>query len=157
VEREGIRRALQTAQSADLVLELRDLSAGRASAAENVEARERLVIGTKRDLVSSDRQTADCTISTKTGAGLDDLIALLRSRVENATSGPGTLIPNRQRHREYLQRTLSYLDESLEAHAAVELRAESLRLAGDMIGRLTGKIDVEDLLDVIFSEFCIGK
>jgi len=157
VEKEGMRRALLTAEAADLVLELRDLSARDESAAAKVKAKEKLVIGTKRDLVPFGGTFADCTVSTRTGEGLDDLINLLRSRVEGATLGVGTVIPNRQRHREYLQRTLSFLEEALDPGIADELRAESLRLAGDMIGRLTGKIDVEDLLDVIFSEFCIGK
>jgi tRNA modification GTPase len=50
------------------------------------------------------------------------------------------------------------LEEALEmTESGLELRAEELRLAGDALGRLTGKIDVEDLLDVVFSQFCVGK
>ena len=62
----------------------------------------------------------------------------------------------RARHRQALEEAVSALRRSLSAPLA-ELRAEDLRLALRNLGRITGTVDVEDLLDVIFRDFCIGK
>ncbi len=64
----------------------------------------------------------------------------------------------RARHRELLQSALEGFNNFLEGdHGEVEFRAEDLRRSGDALGRITGKLDVEDVLDVLFAEFCIGK
>ncbi|OWK18739.1 hypothetical protein AJ88_01115 [Mesorhizobium amorphae CCBAU 01583] len=60
------------------------------------------------------------------------------------------------RHVELLNETRGFLTSALSGHGQ-ELRAEELRLAADRLGRIVGAVDVEDLLDVIFSQFCIGK
>jgi tRNA modification GTPase len=62
----------------------------------------------------------------------------------------------RARHREALETALAALQRSLTA-GLPELRAEDLRLAWRSLGRITGRVDVEDLLDVIFRDFCLGK
>jgi tRNA modification GTPase len=67
-------------------------------------------------------------------------------------------LATRERHRHYLKDCLAGLRTAIEAeHLPTELRAEDLRRAADALGRITGRIDVEDLLDVIFRDFCIGK
>jgi len=72
-------------------------------------------------------------------------------------SGDAALI-GRQRHRELLRTTSASLQRSMDAaDDGEELVAEELRVAARALGRLLGRIDVEDLLDVIFREFCIGK
>ena len=65
----------------------------------------------------------------------------------------------RERHRQALQTTLAALDRALAEGAAgrEDIVAEELRLAAASLGRLTGRVDVEDILDVIFRDFCIGK
>ena len=64
----------------------------------------------------------------------------------------------RERHRSALSVARDAIAAAVDNdHVALELRAEDLRRAGDALGRLTGRIDVEDLLDVIFRDFCIGK
>ena len=95
-------------------------------------------------------------LSAKTGAGLAALLARLeaavRARVETA-AGPGL---TRARHRRALEETAAALERAMAA-TAPELLAEDLRLAARALGRLTGRVDVEDLLDIIFRDFCIGK
>jgi tRNA modification GTPase len=67
-------------------------------------------------------------------------------------------IPSRARHKETLTQALAALRTSLhDSHRGLDLRAEDLRVASDALGRVTGRVDVENLLDVIFGEFCIGK
>jgi tRNA modification GTPase len=65
-------------------------------------------------------------------------------------------MPSRKRHVDCLRQASSALERSLSS-SELELRAEQLRQAGDALGKITGRVDVENLLDVIFSEFCIGK
>jgi tRNA modification GTPase len=68
----------------------------------------------------------------------------------------GTPLITRARHRESWQRALTHL-QRFNTHTPLELMCEELRIAATAIGRITGKIAVDDLLDVIFSRFCIGK
>lgn len=101
-------------------------------------------------------------LSVKTGAGLDALLArlaeMVMERCRMSSDGPA---PTRARHREALQRTVEALGRFLARqnprHLGAELEAEDLRLAVRELGRITGRVDVEDLLDVIFRDFCIGK
>ncbi|MBO0664295.1 tRNA uridine-5-carboxymethylaminomethyl(34) synthesis GTPase MnmE [Jiella sp. MQZ9-1] len=104
----------------------------------------------------------DFSISAKTGEGLDALTARIAKLAAAAAgidgTGGGDAIPLRDRQRALLQETLAILQEFVgRASLPPEIGAETLRRASDTLGRLTGRVDVEDLLDVIFSEFCIGK
>jgi tRNA modification GTPase len=95
-------------------------------------------------------------VSALTGAGLNDLLATLTEAViERAGLGESPLL-TRERHRRALEECREGLERALAA-GSIELFAEDLRLAVRAIGRITGRVDVEDLLDVIFREFCIGK
>jgi tRNA modification GTPase len=95
-------------------------------------------------------------ISVHTGAGMDDLRARLatEARAMTDTAGPPPL--TRARHRAALQEAAGCLTRAAEAELP-ELRAEDLRLGLRALGRITGQIGVEDLLDTIFLHFCIGK
>ena len=96
------------------------------------------------------------TISTKTGLGLDALLQTLTARVAAELADRGSPPPTRARHREALTRCLAALDAAQTAELP-ELAAEDLRRAADELGRITGRIDIEDMLDAIFRDFCIGK
>lgn len=159
VEAEGIRRALATAKNAHLVLHLEDMTGTDTGVPLPVLDVPVIRIGSKSDLMDPEsRESFNCTISVKADDGLDGLIALLRERVVAAAGNQLSVLPNRQRHKEYLTRCVEHLDEVIENDSVpLELRSESLRQAADWLGRLTGRIDVEDLLDLIFGEFCIGK
>jgi tRNA modification GTPase len=95
-------------------------------------------------------------ISVATGLGLDTLLQTLTARVAALLADRGLPPPTRARHREALTRCLAALDAA-QAAELPELAAEDLRRAADELGRITGRIDIEDMLDAIFRDFCIGK
>ena len=158
VERLGIERAWDRANTADLILTLTDLSDPIQPVAPELEG-DLLKIGTKADLISNTAPTdCDLVISTRTGAGLDELVKLLTERAEAAAGDLSDPLPTRRRHIELLADTRKEINAAIQEHAApLEIRAEYLRRASHSLGRITGDVDVEDILDVVFSQFCIGK
>jgi len=164
VEREGVRRALARAEVADVVLLLRDLTQPGGSLAVEVPERAKVLrIGTKVDLLDSDAEQiesrfgVDFLVSALTNVGLGRLEASLLRVVEERYGGWEPPLVTRRRQADALQHCLGALDRAAVAGLPIEAAAEELRLAGDALARLTGRIDVEEWLDVIFSEFCIGK
>ena len=99
----------------------------------------------------------DVAMSTVTGVGLDRLIGRLETFVAREFKPRESDLIVRARHRSALTACLEALNAALATCAQPEIRAEELRRAGDALGRLAGRIDVEDVLDAVFGEFCIGK
>ncbi|PLK70227.1 tRNA uridine-5-carboxymethylaminomethyl(34) synthesis GTPase MnmE [Rhizobium sp. TH135] len=158
IEREGIRRAVKTINDADLVLNVIDLSAlGDIGPSEYAGLR----VGSKLDLVEADVDPSlriDILVSSSTGAGLNELRALLLQAVRSSTNVGSLAIPSRMRHAERLRSASQHLQSALDGVSnPLELRAEDLRLASVELARVTGRIDTETLLGKIFSEFCVGK
>ena len=155
VEALGIERALKRAREADLVISL--------TAADSPSAATPMVAGafrvlSKADLAATD-DLGDCglAVSSTTGEGLDKLLDEISARARSATTNAG-LLPGRLRHVELLLRAVSSLRAACDLDAEwLELRAEELRNAAKAFGAIAGRIDVEDVLDRVFSEFCIGK
>jgi tRNA modification GTPase len=155
VEREGIRRAEKIIAEADLVIFIEDVSI--ESGAEEL-ADDAVLVGTKSDLPRQSARAYELLISTTHGTGLDALRALIVERLKTKVHPQSMAIPSRARHKETLTQALAALRTSLhDSHRGLDLRAEDLRVASDALGRVTGRVDVENLLDVIFGEFCIGK
>jgi tRNA modification GTPase len=158
VEREGLRRALARAEVAELRLFVFDAGRpGDAAGAEAWPGPDTLVIANKIDLVA-DRgglPPGALAVSALTGEGIADLVAALASRVVEDYQIAAPLL-TRARHREALQTAAEALQRSLAAPLP-ELRGEDLRLAWRSLGHITGRVGVEDLLDVIFADFCLGK
>ncbi|MEM7301371.1 MAG: tRNA uridine-5-carboxymethylaminomethyl(34) synthesis GTPase MnmE [Pseudomonadota bacterium] len=155
VESEGIRRAKLAMNSSDLVLWLtEDEPTDKELGQVDVPI---VIVQTKTDLTGEQHDWAAISISAKTGVGVEQLIDSIRNRIEiNSVSESGVI--SRKRHRDNLRLCFEQLNRSVEMETyPIELRSEELRKAGDHIGRITGKVDVEDLLDVVFSSFCIGK
>jgi len=163
VEQEGIRRALARAQGADLVLWLVDATALDTPPSQVTLRPDRLlVVVTKLDLLDSKvgqrLPEGAVAVSALTGAGLDTLTrriaTLARARI-GTDEGPAL---TQARHRQHLvgcrAALTTFLASPLEE---VELRAEDLRRAAVSLGRITGAVDVEDVLGEIFGRFCIGK
>jgi tRNA modification GTPase len=97
-------------------------------------------------------------ISARRGDGLPELIAALVGFAQNYFGGSEAGMIGRTRQRELLQETAASLRRSVEVVGqGEELAAEELRMASHSLGRLLGRVDVEDILDVIFREFCVGK
>ncbi len=164
IEAEGVRRAIARAASADLRLILFDGTLWPSLDAQSIDLidADALVLVTKADLarglppepVVSGRPALP--ISIKTGAGTDALLARLEGLVVDRLApgeAPGL---TRRRHREALEECRAALGRARDA-AGLELMAEDLRLATRALGRITGRVDVEEILDRIFREFCIGK
>jgi tRNA modification GTPase len=98
-------------------------------------------------------------ISAATGMGVDGLVEALRAFASDFFASTEAPVTTRARHRAALERTVAALDRAVgEGESGrEEVVAEELRLAATELGRLTGRVDVEDILDVIFRDFCIGK
>ena len=95
-------------------------------------------------------------LSAATGDGLDALRQALSSAIEGRFAVGSAPVLSRLRHRQALMTAVAALDR-FAAAAAIEEAAEDVRVAVTALGRITGRVDVEDMLDVIFREFCIGK
>jgi len=150
IEAEGVRRARARAEEADLVLRL--VQAGATPPTADVQG---LLVATKADLGALGPAGA-LRISAVTGEGMDMLRARLAeaARAMTETAGPPPL--THARHRAALREASAHLSMA-ETADLPELRGEDLRLAMRAIGRITGHVGVEDLLDTVFSAFCIGK
>jgi tRNA modification GTPase len=156
VEAQGIARARALAGSADLVLALFAADAERDAGTVTLLDERAVVVVSKADLADGQAFPHDIAISARTGAGIDDLLQILTGRVAELLADRGTPPPTRARHREALIRCLDALTAARSAELP-ELAAEDLRSAADELGRITGRIDIEDMLDAIFRDFCIGK
>lgn len=161
VEQEGIRRAHMTLEEADVILLLADRPERFTSlVAQYLALKPVLRVGTKidQDGVLWDKAAADVLISTVTGEGLDTLIDLVKRYLPDMSRKNALALPTRRRHVNCLEQARSAIEMSLmQFNSGLDIQAEYLRQASDALGRITGRVDVEDLLDVIFSEFCIGK
>ena len=156
VEQEGLRRALARAEAAELRLFVFD--ARRPEDAAGASAwpdRDTLLVANKIDLIDASPPPGALAVSALTGAGLTGLIETLTRRIAADYDMAAPLL-TRARHRAALEEAHHALQRSLDAPLP-EFTAEDLRLAWRSLGRITGSVDVEDLLDVIFADFCIGK
>lgn len=158
VEAEGIRRARVRAASADVVLLLVAPGEPGVSRETFAEHGSVLRVGTKADLEAAHEVPGtDVTVSVVTPGGLTGLIARLEALARDALAGGEDMLVTRERHRVALEEAEDELRASLEMALPPEARAEHLRRAAVAFGRLTGRIDAEEVLGAVFSTFCIGK
>jgi tRNA modification GTPase len=156
VEREGIRRARAKADEADLRLWLVD---GTEPDAPKDLREGDLLVFSKGDMAPGvSRETSAYVISTVTGQGVTELVSAIEHRVTQALSGQTFPAATRERHRERLTAARDQLEQALSSRLRVpELTAEHVRMALNSFEALFGRYDVEGVLDVVFSTFCIGK
>jgi tRNA modification GTPase len=171
IEQEGVRRARARTQAADLVLWVVDASENGSETIGSAGVSEgRLwLVRNKIDLVdSATKQRFERVpgavalgfgVSALTGEGLAALLAGLAQWARESLSGGEPSVVTRARHRASLEEALAALERALAQGTAGEeaMIAEELRLAARALGKVTGRVDVEDVLDVIFRDFCIGK
>lgn len=162
VEAEGIRRSRQLAQIADLKLLIFDAGAVAELDAETLSWRDEnaVCVLNKIDLNPDYTHIVSdfIPVSMVTGAGVDTLLQHIQNLVAMRLTGSETPGLTRERHRLALRQCLENLERSLDLDMkAIELVAEDVRQAMQALGRITGRSDVEDMLDVLFGEFCIGK
>jgi len=179
VEREGVRRAEHWAAASDLILWVLDATAidasGLGEAAASLEAygRPGWFVVNKRDMANADALIRDESlfilfdspyffISAADGSGVDALVAAIGEFAAGAFGGEPALV-TRERHRQMLMAAARALADGVGVaeqqglEGREELVAEQVRLATRALERLLGRVDVEDVLDVIFRDFCIGK
>jgi tRNA modification GTPase len=158
VEQEGVRRARARAAEADLVLWMIDAehqTIPHEGAAPVRTVRNKIDLG---GAIGGERRGADFEISASRGDGIPELItALVGFAQDYFGSGEAGLI-GRERQRGLLQDAAVMLRRSMDVVGqGEEFAAEELRAAALSLGRLLGRVDVEDILDSIFKDFCIGK
>jgi tRNA modification GTPase len=173
IEQEGVRRARTRAAEADLVLWVTDVSArggARDQRTEQFPGSDVWLIENKVDLAAQrcggshtgkNEYKFNSSISAMTGQGTDALAEALAAFAKDYFASTDSAIVTRVRHRRALEDTVAALDRAIaqaaKSGAPEELIAEELSAAATSLGRLTGRVDVEDILDVIFRDFCIGK
>lgn len=155
VEQLGVRRARTAIESADVVLRLR--SAELQADDTPIQTSGRIIdIWTKSDIHPKPDEF-EIAISADTGDGIEALKSLIVQDAKALTAN-GLVLASRQRQFNSLRVTQNQINEAcVSDQLPLDLRAEMLRQAGNELGRITGRVDVEQLLDVIFSQFCIGK
>jgi tRNA modification GTPase len=158
VEQEGVRRARARAAEADLVLWLTDADGAKPRLSGDAPT---WIVRNKIDLDStraSKQRESTYAISASRGDGLAELISGMVGYAQEFFGSAEAGLIGRQRQRDLLQQTAASLQRSIDVIGkGEELAAEDLRSAAYALGRLLGQVDVEDILDVIFREFCIGK
>ncbi len=168
VEQEGVRRARERASEADLVLWVVDATADEPMMPPSDlgdGSPETWAIFNKCDIAQHDRSKAAeyqgqgrLDLSAKTGEDFDKLLIALEKYLGADFSTGHSVLITRARHRHLLESCREALGRALaEPEDREDIVAEELRLAARDLGRLTGRVDVEDVLDVIFRDFCIGK
>jgi tRNA modification GTPase len=143
IENEGIRRTVEQAQRADI------LDAGRPV----------IEVITQIDKGGIINEGA-FSISAKTGQGMDLLVSNLFEQLsQSGDQGRASALLTRERHRVAVEEALEFIDRAMNSvhGTGVELIAEEIRLAARAIGKITGNVSVDDILDRLFSSFCIGK
>lgn len=158
IEAEGVRRAVQRAQEADLRLALVTDRHDKDAFLELMRADDVWLLGQADRIEWSEAGKDELAVSSVTRQGLDALENLMIARAQ-ADLGQSEAAPlTRLRHQEAVGEAIDALDRALSASVhAPELVAEDLRLAARALGRVTGRVDMEDVLDRLFSQFCIGK
>ncbi|CAM9429370.1 unnamed protein product [Chrysoparadoxa australica] len=182
IELEGIRRAREAARDAQLTIYVKDASRGQDEGGDVVprqdqdqeqgllieDAENVITVLNKVDLADAAADSTDASnatgkvwsMSLKTQQGVEPFIAHLEQEVRaRYASGDDSEPPliTRERHRDHMESCLRALRSSLDRNLGLELAAEELRVASNELGRITGAVGVEELLDVIFRDFCIGK
>lgn len=171
VELEGIRRAEARARDADLTVSVLDAASegDQKTLPPWAHRGANLVVRNKMDLPGARRDASDATthaVSCATREGMDAFVEALGDAVAaRVTAGAGddanVSAITRSRHRDRLEECVAHLDRFVASArgrgGTPELAAEELRLAARALGKVTGHVDVEELLDVIFTDFCIGK
>jgi len=160
IEQEGVRRAEARARDSDLVLWMTDTASENPP--EGLVGPETWIVRNKCDRTGyplGPRTGSEYGLSVRSGDGIEDLLAGLSAWIGDRVGSGTTPLITRARHRLELEAAVSALHAAANGDYLVhgDLVAEDLRRAAMALGRITGRIDVEDVLDAVFGQFCIGK
>src|SRR6185437_11466427 len=156
IEQEGVRRALARAEAADLRLVMVDATQPRDTVDPRLAGDNAIVVLNKIDLAPAAATDGALRLSVTTGEGMEALLARLTEEVARRAGDGSAPLITRARHREALTLCTRSLTRFADA-TLPELAAEDLRQAARALGRITGRVDVEDMLDIVFHDFCVGK
>lgn len=164
IEKQGIEIAFRKIADADLVLCLFDASKDSVQIFDNIKnsfKNKAIYVANKSDNLTfeqcSELKKQGCVvISAKHKQGIADLMEVIYQQIKERFTANSNLLITRQRYREALAETLDNL-ESFSFDKEIELSAEDIRLAARGLGKITGRIEVDDILNKIFGSFCIGK
>lgn len=156
IEQEGVRRALARAEAADLRLVILDATRPTETVDPKLIDKDAIIAVNKIDLTPNANADDAIAISVLNGTGMDALLYRLTREVAKRAGEGSAPVLTRARHRAALEQCVEALSRFATA-SLPELAAEDLRHAAQAIGRITGRVDVEDMLDIVFREFCIGK
>ncbi|WP_208432378.1 tRNA uridine-5-carboxymethylaminomethyl(34) synthesis GTPase MnmE [Bartonella taylorii] len=157
IEQLGIEIAKQHVRDADLVILVYDMLNPKEVKLPKTSA-EIWHVGNKLDLYKKNENHWSIQFSAITGLNFDYFIKEIESFCLRRAAEIGNIVPARKRQLQLLKEAVKEIELSINHHTLdISLRAEHLRRASDFLGKITGDIDVEDLLDIIFSEFCVGK
>ena len=156
IEQIGMQRTQMAGNQADLIIWV--------SASEQDHQKQLLQSDAERIFVTNKIDLQDVEVlqgigvSAKTGTGMDELIKLISDKVADKFGGTEPALISRERQKSAIEMCVKHINDALaDETGSLELVSEQLRLAASQLARLVGRIDVEDLLDVIFRDFCVGK
>lgn len=155
VEAEGMRRARDAAMRADLVLAIEEAGGPVATARDEPDVAT-IRVWNKIDLMEGWAPPVGIAVSARTGEGMDALKARLTKAAATLMATGHTPVITRARHRQALGEVVAAIARMQEA-PTIDVMAEEMRVALTALGRITGRSGVEDILDLIFAEFCLGK
>lgn len=164
IEKKGIEIAYAKIQQADLVVCLFDASQDTVHIFDNLQKTFKtnmLLVANKSDKLTNEQCSSlmrqGCLLlAAKHKQGIDLLLDKIKEQIENRFTDNSNLLITRARYREALQEVIEAL-EMFNLNKEIELAAEDIRLAARGLGKITGRIEVDDILDKIFGSFCIGK
>ncbi len=160
IEQEGVRRMLARAAVADIVVWLRSGDEADSAIPDEIRSIPGLLMPVVTQIDRYKAGWEDLAISALTGEGMDELVRTLTELVHNlmGQGGEGAVL-TRARHREAVAEALESVDRALAVlhSAGTELVVEEVRIAMRAIARVTGHVGIDDILDQLFSQFCIGK
>ena len=165
IEKKGIRLALKKIQDADLnILVLEPKSVDFKEFLADIISEKSIIVVNKSDLAIDNlgkdlKKYNPFYISIKKEKGIEVLINEIKNRLKNQFNNSGEVYITRQRHREHLNKCVFHLENFKNKNEARDFdkAAEDLRLATRHLGKIVGKVDVEEILGSIFNDFCIGK
>lgn len=160
IEGEGIKRALKRAEEADLNIVLFDASSEPDATSLKLLSDKSFAVINKTDVANTAKLPNAFFISAKTGKGIPELLDAIAQRLKQMLDEQPAAPLTRERHREALTHCQQHLQRAIAAYQSgkpPELVGEDIRLATRALARITGAVDVDDILDIIFREFCIGK
>ena len=161
IEQKGIAIAYDKAKDADIVICLFDSLKNIPQEFDFVDENKKIYVANKDDKLNDEQKIflnnkGYILISAKYHQGIDILLKSISDKIKDKFSSNSGLLITRQRYREALRNTVNYLSE-FNFNKEIELLAEDIRLACREIGKITGRIEVDEILDKIFGSFCIGK